>query len=137
MFELKESDYEKILNHARTNLPEEACGLITGVTENEVNKAKKVYLLENTDHSAEHFNISAQDQLQVLMKARGEGLKVIGVWHSHPSTPSRMSKEDIRLARDESRSYLILSLAEKEPVFHAFRMKDGQVEKEELRIVKE
>lgn len=137
MFELKETDYQKILNHARANLPEEACGLITGQTENHVRKAEKVYLLENRDHSSEHFTLAPEDQLQVLTEARKAGQEVIGVWHSHPSTPSRMSQEDIRLAKDESRSYLILSLAEKEPVLHSFRMKDGSVENEELRIIKE
>ena len=137
MFELKQKDYEEILNHAEKNLPEEACGLITGITEGNVRKAEEVDLLENMDHSSEHFTIAPEDQLKVLRKAREKGQKVIAVWHSHPATPSRMSQEDIRLARDESRSYLILSLAGKEPVLHAFRMRDGKVQNEELKIIQE
>lgn len=137
MFELKQKDYEKILDHARKNLPEEACGLITGVRKNQISTADEVYLLENSDHSAEHFTISPEDQLKVLKQAREKGQDVIAVWHSHPATPSRMSDEDIRLARDESRSYLILSLADSEPVLHSFRMQDGKVQKEELKIIQE
>lgn len=137
MFKLSQEDYQKILNHAIHNLPEEACGLITGTDENGIRTASRVYLLENKDHSAEHFTISPEDQLQVLLDSRKNGEKVIGTWHSHPSTPSRMSQEDIRLARDENRSYLILSLMEKTSVIHAFRMKNGQVFNEELQIIKE
>jgi len=44
----------------------------------------------------------------------------LGNFHSHPSTPARQSKEDIRLAYDPSASYLILSLAEDIPVLKAF-----------------
>ena len=137
MFKLKKKDYEKILNHAKKNLPEEACGLITGIRKSHVSTAEEVWLLENTDHSPEHFTISPEDQLKVLMEARKKGQQVIAVWHSHPSTPSRMSEEDIRLARDEERSYLILSLAEKESVLHAFRMHNGDVQNEELQITEE
>lgn len=33
MIKLSKSDYEKILKHAESELPNEACGLIGGVTE--------------------------------------------------------------------------------------------------------
>lgn len=137
MFKLKEEDYQIILNHAIHHLPEEACGLITGKDENDIRTASRVYLLENKDHSAEHFTISPEDQLQVLLESRKNHEEVIGTWHSHPSTPSRMSLEDIRLAKDENRSYLILSLMEQTPVLHAFRMHNGQVSNEEIQIIKE
>lgn len=136
MFQINENDYASMLEWAQQHAPQEACGLLTGQEDGETRIAEKLYLLDNTDHSAEHFSLSPSDQLKVLLEARQEGRKVIGVWHSHPATPSRMSEEDIRLARDESRSYLILSLAEDQPVLHSFRMKDGIPEKEEIEITK-
>ena len=42
--------------------------------------------------------------------------------------------EDIRLAMDPTASYLILSLAENEPVLRAFRIQVGQVSQEELNL---
>ena len=33
MLTLKQSDYDKIVAHAKANLPEEACGLIAGTKE--------------------------------------------------------------------------------------------------------
>ena len=47
-------------------------------------------------------------------QARAAGLDLIGVYHSHPATPPRMSQEDIRLANDSSVVYLIYSLAQEE-----------------------
>jgi len=123
---IKKSDYEKILQHATENLPEEACGLIAGTTDEDGTKhIEEVYLLENTDHSNEHFNISPQDQLKAIKDIRAKGLTPLGNWHSHPESPSRPSEEDKRLFFDSKARYLILSLMEKDnPVLKAFIVKD-------------
>ena len=47
MLTLKQSDYDKIVAHAKANLPEEACGLIAGTKDGDVKEIKKVYLLTN------------------------------------------------------------------------------------------
>ena len=44
------------------------------------------------------------------MLARAAGLKILGNWHSHPQTPARPSKEDLRLANDPGAIYAIVSL---------------------------
>ncbi|MCR5698417.1 MAG: M67 family metallopeptidase [Treponemataceae bacterium] len=139
MITLKKSDYEKILSHARTNLPEEACGLIAGTIEEngEIRHIEQVYLLENTDHSNEHFNISPKDQLDAIKNMRSKNLKPLGNWHSHPESPSRPSEEDKRLFFDSTARYLILSLQDNEnPVLNAFIVKNHtEVSKDELVII--
>ena len=139
MITLSKSDYEKILSHARTNLPEEACGLIAGTIEEngETRHIEQVYLLENTDHSNEHFNISPKDQLDAIKDMRAKNLKPLGNWHSHPESPSRPSEEDKRLFFDSTARYLILSLQDNEnPVLNAFIVKNHtEVSKDELVII--
>ena len=134
MIHLKKSDYLQILNHARTHLPEEACGLLAGHCEGEEAWVETVYLLDNADHSPTHFTIAPQEQLKAILDMRDRNLELLGNWHSHPETPSRPSAEDIRLALDPTASYMILSLAENEPVLRSFRIADGQAEQEELEI---
>ena len=136
MIYLNRSDLVAMIAHARVHLPEEACGLIAGQIDGETKNVEKVFCLTNTDHSAEHFNIDPREQLAAVREARANGWTMLGNWHSHPSTPSRMSEEDIRLAVDSAASYLILSLAETEPVLNAFSVKDGAVRKDNL-IIKE
>ena len=65
---------------------------------------------------------------------RSRGLQPLGNWHSHPASPSRPSREDIRLAYDPKASYLILSLMEEIPVLHSFHVENGEVCKEFLEI---
>lgn len=137
MITLKKSDYETIIAHARENLPEEACGLIAGKEIDGIKHIEEVYLLENTDHSREHFNISPQDQLKAIKDMRSKGLIPLGNWHSHPESPSRPSEEDKRLFFDSKARYLILSLMEEEnPVLNAFIVKNHtDVSKDPLQII--
>jgi proteasome lid subunit RPN8/RPN11 len=140
---IRQSDFDKMYEHAMAQRPDEACGLIAGSDrEDGVREIKKVYLLTNTDHTNEHFSIDPKEQLQAVKDMRSIGLKPLGNWHSHPESPSRPSEEDKRLANDSRASYLILSLAEEgKPVLNAFHIEnlDGEktVRKEELIILKE
>lgn len=138
MITIKKADYEKIIAHAKSVLPEEACGLIAGREENGVKNIEEVYLLENTDHSNEHFNISPQDQLKAIKDMRAKGLTPLGNWHSHPESPSRPSEEDKRLFFDSKARYLILSLMEKDnPALNAFIViNHTDVSKDPLEIIK-
>jgi proteasome lid subunit RPN8/RPN11 len=129
------ADVELLLQHAKKNFPEEACGLIAGTEDGQGNRSiKKVYLLTNIDHSREHFSLDPMEQLQAVKDMRKNGYTPLGNWHSHPESPSRPSEEDIRLSYDSNASYMILSLMEEEPVLRSFHVEEGQVTIEELEI---
>lgn len=139
--QIKKSDYEKILQHALKERPDEACGLIAGSdNEDGVRVIEKVYLLTNIDHTNEHFSIDPREHLGAIKDMRANGLIPLGNWHSHPESPSRPSQEDKRLANDSSASYLILSLEDEDnPVLNAFHIEGEQnnrsVRKEDLEII--
>ena len=133
---IRKSDYERILEHARREAPLEACGLIAGQDHDGIREIRKVYILTNIDHTSEHFSLDPGEQLAAVMDMRKAGLKPLGNWHSHPSSPSRSSQEDIRLAFDRNASYLILSLMDdKNPVLNSFHVENGVSTKEDLEIV--
>lgn len=133
---IKRKDYEKIIFHAKSELPNEACGIIAGNDDSDIRTIEKVYLLKNIDKSNEHFSIDQKEQLKVIKDIRANGLKLLGNWHSHPESPSRSSDEDIRLAFDKNISYLILSLMDIEkPVLNSFHVENGISTKEELILI--
>ena len=137
MIYLKQSDYDAIVSHAKAGLPNETCGLIAGREEGGDRFIEKVYLLENEDHSRSHFTMSPQAQLSAIKDMRKNGLGPLGNFHSHPSTPSRPSEEDKRLALDPRASYMILSLMEEEPVLRSFHIEGGEVTVEDLTITEQ
>ncbi len=126
--------YDEIVSYAREHLPEESCGLIAGEVNGDEKLIKKVYFLENVDHAEDHFTLSPKDQLGAIKDMRANGLTALGNWHSHPSSPSRPSVEDISLAYDSRASYLILSFMSQAPVINSFHIENGKYEKEDLRI---
>lgn len=129
--------FETIVKYAREHLPEESCGLIAGEINDRGKLIKKIYFLENIDHASDHFTMNPKDQLQAVKDMRENGLKPLGNWHSHPSSPSRPSVEDIKLAYDKGASYLILSFLGDTPVMNSFHIENGEYEKEDFRIYSE
>ncbi len=135
MITISRDDYEKMLAHAVSELPNEACGLIAGTKQGSDKQIKKVYLLTNTDHSNEHFSLDPKEQLAAVKDMRANGLVPLGNWHSHPESPSRPSDEDKRLAFDSTASYLILSLMDRNaPILNSFHVENSEADTEELVI---
>jgi proteasome lid subunit RPN8/RPN11 len=128
MLTISKTVLDRIIDHAKAELPNEACGYLAG-NNNEVTKA---YELTNIDHSPEHFSFDPSEQFKTVKDARNNGLEIVANFHSHPSSPARPSIEDIRLAFDPSISYVIVSLADIEPVVKSFKIKDGIVTPEEI-----
>lgn len=135
MIKISRDDYLRMVEHAVSCLPHEACGLIAGEINGENKLIKKVYLLTNIDRSNEHFSLDPKEQLAAVKNMRAFGYVPLGNWHSHPETPSRPSEEDKRLAYDKNASYLILSLEDKNaPVLNSFHIEGDHSQKEDLII---
>ena len=124
--------FAELVEHAKNILPNEDCGLLGGTVDGESRRVEKIYFLTNVDTSPEHFSMDAKEQFAAVKDMRAHGLKLLGNFHSHPSTPARPSEEDKRLIFDTTLSYLILSLAE-EPTLKSFRF-DGDKNVTEEKI---
>ncbi|TCS75200.1 M67 family metallopeptidase [Pectinatus cerevisiiphilus] len=135
MIILKKAQLESIIDYARKNLPDEACGLLGGYIKNNERTVEKVFFLTNTDHSPEHFSMDPKEQFAAVKDMRKHGYALLGNFHSHPASPARPSVEDKRLAFDPSISYLILSLAEKDPVLKSFKIENKNSQEESITIL--
>lgn len=131
MIEIPQHIIDAIIKQAYNELPDEACGLLTG----EGNSVRKQYALTNTDHSPEHFSFDPKEQFAVLKEARKDNLQIIANYHSHPATAARPSEEDIRLAYDPDITYIIVSLGEADPVIKAFSIRECMVQPVEIKII--
>ncbi|MGV8093346.1 MAG: M67 family metallopeptidase [Mangrovibacterium sp.] len=131
MLRIPQFIFDEITGHARGGLPEEVCGYLAGRN----GQVTRCFPMTNTDHSPEHFSFDPAEQFRVVRQVRKDGLEILANYHSHPVTPARPSQEDIRLAYDPDISYVIVSLAAKAPDVKSFRIRNGEVEKEEIRII--
>lgn len=131
MLRIPKQIIEEMIHQAQIGLPEEVCGYLAGIDREVIRK----FELTNVDHSPEHFSFDPAEQFRVIREARKEGLEILANYHSHPETPARPSIEDIRLAYDPNISYVIVSLAAETPDVKSFRIKNGEVEKEEIQVI--
>jgi len=127
---ITENLIEQIIAHAKREAPIEACGYLAGTD----HRITAVYELKNIDGREDHFSFDPQEQFAVHKMARQAGLKLIGVYHSHPVTPARPSEEDIKLAYDQASLYVIVSLLENKPAVKGFWIRQGNVNEEPLII---
>ena len=123
---------EAIINHAKREMPCEACGYLAAKD----GVIIKHYELTNLDKSNEHFSMDPGEQFAAIKDMRSRNLKLAAVYHSHPETPARPSQEDIRLAFDPLISYVIVSLAQPDPNVKSFKIREGNVKHEEIKPVK-
>ena len=99
----------------QSEYPHECCGAILG----ELSKAKKivtnVILLDNHWESisgegkTRRFRITPKDYQYVELRAKDEGVTLLGFYHSHPDHPPRPSETDLLYAWPFF-SYPILSI---------------------------
>lgn len=122
MLKIRQSIRDAMIRLAIAESPMEACGYLAGID----GEARLLIPMTNVDQSSEHFSFAPEEQFNALKQARNAGLRLIAVFHSHPSTPARMSAEDIRLAHDPDMIYIIVSLMDAEPVIRGFRMEQKQ-----------
>lgn len=159
MFVLEKRYAEEMIAHAREESPNEACGLLAG----HKGKLVKVYRCENTLKSPYRYDINPLDFLKADQEMEKKGWDLLGIYHSHTKTEAYPSITDIQFADtfrettlallsifwDPSTSkedlaslypgplYFIVSLADsKGPAIRAFRIADGKVSEEELKIEK-
>ena len=113
----------QMIDHARQELPNECCGYITGVGD----VCKTFYQMVNVDASPVHFSFDPKEQFQVIKDARTRGEVPLVVYHSHPESPARLSNEDLRLLKDPTMIYVIISLEGTEPDLKGYRVIDGEI----------
>jgi proteasome lid subunit RPN8/RPN11 len=121
---------DELIAQAEKDAPDESCGYLLGIGD----EVTENYWMENIDHSPEHFSFAPKDQFAALRYAREKDLKILANWHSHPTSPSRPSQEDLRLANDPTIRYAILSLLDGEPKLNSFKILNGEVVDKEIHL---
>jgi proteasome lid subunit RPN8/RPN11 len=99
---IRGADAEAIAAHARAGYPHEVCGVMIGSARDGVVRVARVMPVSNreTDRPAVRYQIAPEDLIDAQRVARGEGLDIVGYFHSHPDHPARPSETDRRIAAE-------------------------------------
>ena len=121
---------DEIVAHARAGLPNEACGIIAGRD----GRAERFFPAQPDEPSPYYYRIDARDQIRIMNEIDEAGLDLIGIYHSHTSSPAFPSRTDAEQAFWPDAVYVIVSLASPDADVRGYRIRDMEVTEEELVI---
>jgi proteasome lid subunit RPN8/RPN11 len=130
---------DEIVAHARRDHPDEACGVVAGPEGSD--RPERFVPMLNAARSPTFYEFDSGDLLRLYrdMDARGEVPVVI--YHSHTATEAYPSRTDIGLAQEPHAHYVLVSTREPalldgpDREFRSFRIVDGVVTEEDVRVV--
>ena len=122
-----------IVEHARRDYPDEACGIIAGPVGKD--EAIRFIPMANADRSSTLFRFDPQEQLKVWMEMDDNDEEPVVIYHSHTATEAYPSRTDIAYAAEPNAHYVIVSTRDTgHAELRSYRIVDGAVTEEPIRI---
>ena len=121
---------DEIVAHARAGMPNEACGIIAGRD----GTAERFFPAESDEPSPFYYRIEARDQIRIMNEIDDAGLDLIGIYHSHTSSPAYPSRTDAEQAFWPDATYVIVSLANADADVRGYRIADMDVTEEPIVV---
>ena len=133
MLTISRALYEKIIEHARKDHPDEACGIIAG-PEGSDTPTRFIPML-NAARSPTFYEFDSGEQFRVWREMADADEEAVVVYHSHTATQAYPSRTDISYAGEPQAHYVLVSTRD-EPAteFRSYRIIDGKVTEEPVEI---
>jgi [CysO sulfur-carrier protein]-S-L-cysteine hydrolase len=133
---------QQLIDHARAEYPNEACGLIIGDRPAPDGGVPiRFEPTRNKSSSPYRYEIHPDDLLRLTIETDDADQAFWGIVHSHTHTAARPSPTDLGLALYPDALYILVSLSEGEaepsvaiPSVRAWRIVDGEVFEVELQV---
>ena len=85
---------DEVTTHCKEVYPNEACGILAG----KGNDIERAYKITNIQNSPVIYEMEPGEQLGCEKEIRNAGLKIICLYHSHPSSSAYPSQTDVARA---------------------------------------
>jgi [CysO sulfur-carrier protein]-S-L-cysteine hydrolase len=123
----------KIVAHARADHPDEACGVIAGPAGSD--RPERFIPMLNAERSPTFYRFDSMEQFRVWREMDQRDEEPVVIYHSHTATEAYPSRTDISYASEPGAHYVLVSTRDPDEVeFRSFRIVDGAVTEEEVRI---
>jgi proteasome lid subunit RPN8/RPN11 len=121
-----------IVEHARADHPDEACGVIAGPAGTD--RPERFIPMTNAERSPTFYVFDSMEQLRVWREMDERDEEPVVIYHSHTATEAYPSRTDVAYASEPGAHYVLVSTRDPDEVeFRSFRIVDGAVTEEEVR----
>ncbi len=137
MLEISQELVDQIVAHARRDHPDEACGVIAGPIDSD--KPVRFIPMVNAARSPTFYEFDSLDLLRLYRELAANDEDPVVIYHSHTATEAYPSRTDVSYASEPNAHYVLVSTREtgthEGPFeFRSYRIVDGEVTEEEVRI---
>ena len=101
---------DALLEHARSELPNEACGLLAGSLAE--GTASAYHPARNSEASPLRYNVDPEDLVRTVFALDAAGQDLVAIFHSHTRSSAVPSATDRRTAQYPGVFYLLATLAD-------------------------
>lgn len=127
---------EAIVDHARADHPDEACGVIAGPEGSD--RPERFIAMLNAERSPTFYRFDSGEQLKVWRDMERAAEAPIVIYHSHTATEAYPSRTDISYAAEPDAHYVLVSTRDAdEHELRSYRILDGVVTEEPVKIVEQ
>jgi len=125
---------QAIVDHARRDHPDEACGVIAGPAGSDT--PSRFIPMENAERSPTFYRFDSMEQLRVWREMDDLDEEPVVIYHSHTATEAYPSRTDVSFASEPGAHYVLASTREPDVTeFRSFRIVDGVITEEPVEIV--
>ena len=112
--------FTEMVEHARTDRPNECCGILAGVVSEGIGLVQRRYPLVNSLASPTEYEAEPRSLLAAYREIHSLSLEILAIYHSHPTTHPIPSKKDLERLFSEEVICVILSLIVDPPEVRAW-----------------
>ena len=137
MLQISQGLVANLLAHARTDHPDEACGVIAGPAGSD--SPTRFIPMVNAARSPTFYEFDSADLLRLYRELDSNDEDPVVIYHSHTSTEAYPSRTDIAYASEPFAHYVLVSTRETGTEdgpyeLRSFRIVDGEVTEEEIVV---
>ena len=137
MLQISQGLVANLLAHARTDHPDEACGVIAGPAGSD--RPTRFIPMVNAARSPTFYEFDSTDLLKLYRELDSNDEDPVVIYHSHTSTEAYPSRTDIAYASEPFAHYVLVSTRETGTEdgpyeLRSFRIVDGEVTEEEIVV---
>ncbi len=126
----------KIVAHALADHPDEACGVIAGPAGSD--RPERFIPMLNAERSPTFYRFDSMEHFRIWRDMDDRDEEPVVIYHSHTATEAYPSRTDISLASEPGAHYVLVSTRDADrPEFRSFRIFDGKVTEEDVRVAPE
>ncbi|EID55446.1 Mov34/MPN/PAD-1 family protein [Saccharomonospora xinjiangensis] len=135
MLRIRRDLVDAIVEHARRDHPDEACGVVAGPDDG-TDRPERLIPMVNAARSPTFYEFDSGDLLRLYREMDARDEKPVVIYHSHTATEAYPSRTDIKLAQEPFAHYVLVSTRQPDThEFRSYRIVDGEVTEEPVEIV--